>query len=292
MARNLKEYQEQQTGKKSKPSKIGKYIRENPLEAASIAAMAVPVVGWGAAAGLRGAALAGRAWKARGAIKTGAKKIASKVKSGAKKAAKKTKPARKKVGSKLRTAFGPKHKKASKVYSTKRGAEMGRAGSKKHKVIRKEDKVTKGYKGKEVRKKQYRIEPTARAAATSKKAIFTYGATGYVGSQLMSDKTSKPKKKSNGGGGVKPPKGYNPGSVTSKQGQGTGSWKDRRSAGPNAIARKIKKAPPKKGPVVQRKYKNGTGGGDRPTSKAGPHLSEVFRRRLGGQRKPGSRGGY
>tara|TARA_R100000008_G_scaffold21210_1_gene11150 strand:- start:525 stop:1472 length:948 start_codon:yes stop_codon:yes gene_type:complete len=281
---------------KARAKKIAKYAKENPLEAASIAAMAVPVVGWGAAAGLRGAALAGRAWKARGAIKTGAKKAASKVKSAsakaAKTAAKKTKPARKKVGSKLRTVFGPKHKKAGKVYSTRRGAEMGRAGSKQHKVVRKEDKVTKGYKGKEIRKKQYRIEPTGRAAATSKKALFTYGAAGYVGSQLMSDKTSKPKKKSNGGGGVKPPKGYNPGSVASKQGQGTGSWKDRRSAGPNAIARKIKKAPPKKGPVIQRKYKNGTGGGDRPTSKAGPHLSEVFRRRLGGQRKPGSRGGY
>ena len=154
----------------------------------------------------------------------------------------------------------------------------------------KEDKVTTGYKGKKKTTKQYRVEPTARAAATSKKAIFTYGATGYVASPLMSGKTSKPKKKSNGGGGVKPPKGYNPGSVPSKQGKGTGSYKDRDSAGPNAIARKIKKAPPKKGPVIQRKYKPGTSGGDRPATRM--HGSEIFRKRLGGQRKPGSRGGY
>ena len=268
----------------SKRDKLVKYAKENPLEAASIAAMAVPVVGWGAAAGLRGAALAGRAWKARGAIKAGAKKIASKVKGGAKKAAKKTKPARKKVGSKLRTAFGPKHKKASKVYSTKRGAEMGRAGSKKHKVVRKEDKVTKGYKGKEVRKKQYRIEPTSRAAATSKKALFTYGATGYVGSQLMSRKTSaKPKKKTNGAG-----KG--PERVISQQGKGIGSYKGRDSAGPNAIAQPIKRPPPKKKSVGPRKYKPGTSGGDRPATRM--HGSEIFRKRLGGQRKPGSRGGY
>ena len=246
--------------KKSKSAKLKKYIKENPWEAATIAAMGVPVVGWGAAGALRGVALGSRAWKARGAIKTAAKKAASKVKAGAKKVKEKTGPARKKVGSKLRRAFGPKHKKAGKVYSTRRGAEMGRAGSKKHTVVRKKDKVTTGYKGKKKTTKQYRIEPTARAAATSKKAIFTYGATSYAASQLMSGKTSKPKKKSNGGG-VKPPKGYNPGSVASKQGQGTGSWKDRRSAGPNAIAQPIKRPPPKKGPVVQRKYKPGTSGG-------------------------------
>ena len=150
---------------------------------------------------------------------------------------------------------------------------------------------SRGLKGVErtYTKKQYGIRPTGRAAATSRGAIGTVGVATYIGSQLMSKKTSKPKKKPNGGG-VKPPKGYNPGSVPSKQGKGTGSYKDRDSAGPNAIARKIKKAPPKKGPVIQRKYKPGTSGGDRPATRM--HGSEIFRKRLGGQRKPGSRGGY
>tara|TARA_R100001082_G_scaffold100338_2_gene69455 strand:+ start:186 stop:1049 length:864 start_codon:yes stop_codon:yes gene_type:complete len=277
--------------KKAKPksSKLKKYIKENPWEAASIAAMAVPVVGWGAAAGLRTVALGSRAWKARGAIKTAAKKAVSKVKAGAKKVKEKTGPARKKIGSKLRTTFGPKHKKGDKIYTSRQRAEMGRAGSKQHKVVRKQDKVTKGYKGKEVRKKQYKIEPTTRAAATSKKAIFTYGATSYAASQLMSDKTyaKKPSgngKKKGGSGGKK-----GPGSVSSNQGKGTGSWRNRPSAGPNAIAvspkrrgggGKVNRQPPK--------YRNGTGGGDRVTKSIGPkNLSERFRRRLGGMRKPG-----
>ena len=266
---------------KARRAKLVKYAKENPLEAASIAAMGIPVAGWAASGVLRTAAGAAKLYKKRKLIKGIAKKAYEKVKT-------KVGPTVKKTGEKLRKAFGPKHKKAGKVYSTQRGAEMGRAGSTKHKVVRKQDKVTTFRKKKTV-KKQYGIEPTARSAITSKKALFTAGAATYVGSQLMSDKTSKPKKKTNGGG-AKPPKGYNPGSVQSQQGKGTGSYKDRDSAGPNAIARKIKKGPVKRKPQGPRKYKPGTSGGDRPAIKM--HGSEIFRKRLGGQRKPGSRGGY
>ena len=259
---------------KSRRAKLVKYAKENPLEAASIAAMGIPVAGWAASGVLRTAAGAAKLYKKRKTITKAAKKVYEKVKT-------KVGPAAKTVGGKLRRGFGPKHKKAGKVYSTKRGAEMGRAGSTKHKVVRKKDKVTTGYKGKKKTTKQYRVEPTGRAAATSKKALFTYGATGYVGSQLMSDKTSaKPKKKTNG-------RGKGPGSVESEQGKRVpGDYK----SGPNAIAQPIKKPRPKRKPQGKRKYKPGTSGGDRPATRM--HGSEIFRRRLGGQRKPGSRGGY
>ena len=267
------------TGKekaKKARSKFKKYVTENPAEAAALGLMAVPVVGWGAAGVVRTAAGAAKLYKKRKTITKAAKKVYEKVKT-------KVGPAAKTVGGKLRRGFGPKHKKAGKTYSTRRGAEMGRAGSKKHKVVRKQDKVTT-FRGKKTVKKQYRVEPTARAAATSKKALFTYGATGYVGSQLMSRKTSaKPKKKTNGAG-----KG--PERVISQQGKGIGSYKGRDSAGPNAIAQPIKRPPPKKKSVGPRKYKPGTSGGDRPATRM--HGSEIFRKRLGGQRKPGSRGGY
>jgi hypothetical protein len=266
---------------KSRRAKLVKYAKENPLEAASIAAMGIPVAGWAASGVLRTAAGAAKLYKKRKTITKAAKKVYEKVKT-------KAGPTVKKTGEKLRKAFGPKHKKAGKVYSTQRGAEMGRAGSTKHKVVRKKDKVTT-FRGKKTTKKQYGIEPTARSAITSKKALFTAGAATYVGSQLMSKKTSKPKKKTNGGG-AKPPKGYNPGSVPSQQGKGTGRYKDRDSAGPNAIAQPRKKGPVKRKPQGERKYKPGTSGGDRPATKM--HGSEIFRKRLGGQRKPGSRGGY
>ena len=238
---------------KSRRAKIVKYAKENPLEAASIAAMGIPVAGWAASGVLRTAAGAAKLYKKRKTITKAAKKVYEKVKT-------KVGPTAKKTGEKLRKTFGPKHKKADKVYSTRRGAEMGRAGSKKHKVVRKEDKVTT-FRGKKKVKKQYGIEPTARSAVTSKKALFTAGAATYVGSQLMSDKTSKPKNKTNGTGTGK---GKGPGSVSSQQGKGTGRYKDRDSAGPNAIAQPIKRPSPKKKDVGPRKYKPGTSGGDRP----------------------------
>ena len=242
---------------KSRRAKLVKYAKENPAEAAALGLMAVPVVGWAASGAVRTAVGAAKLYKKRKTITKAAKKVYEKVKT-------KAGPTVKKTGEKLRKAFGPKHKKAGKVYSTQRGAEMGRAGSTKHKVVRKKDKVTT-FRGKKTTKKQYGIEPTARSAITSKKALFTAGAIGYVGSQ--SGKTSKPKKKTNGGG-AKPPKGYNPGSVPSQQGKGTGRYKDRDSAGPNAIAQPRKKGPVKRKPQGERKYKPGTSGGDRPVTRS------------------------
>ena len=285
---------------KARRAKLIKYAKENPAEAAALGLMAVPVVGWAASGAVRTVAGAAKLYKKRKLIKGVAKKAYEKVKT-------KVGPTVKKAGEKLTKAFGPKHKKAGKVYSTKRGAEMGRAGSTKHKVVRQKDKVTTFRKKKTVPastnifsssatyKKQYGIEPTARSAITSKKALFTAGAIGYVGSQ--SGKTSKPKKKTNGGG-AKPPKGYNPGSVPSQQGKGIGSYKDRDSASPNAIAQPRKKGPVKRKPQGERKYKPGTSGGDRPATRSSgiPSFIEMVhkQRRIRGKGGPmgGRKGGY
>jgi hypothetical protein len=285
---------------KSKRAKLLKYAKENPAEAAALGLMAVPVVGWGAAGAIRTATGAAKLYKKRKLIKGAAKKVYEKVKT-------KVGPTVKKAGEKLTKAYGPKHKHHKKTFSTRGAAEKARTmgkSSSQYKTVRLKDKKiehklkadpkfgkgegkSRGLKGVErtYTKKQYGIRPTGRAAATSRGAIGTVGVATYIGSQLMSKKTSKPKKKTNGKG-----PGKSPGSVPSQQGKGTGSYKDRDSAGPNAIAQPIKRPRPKKKSVGPRKYKPGTSGGDRPATRM--HGSEIFRKRLGGQRKPGSRGGY
>jgi hypothetical protein len=197
--------------KKSNFSRAATWVKNNKLEAAGLAAMAVPVVGvagWAA----RGVYTAGKfAWKAR---KIHAKTLKAKALKTGKAIGKYTQPTYRKTADWI----GPKHKtaKAGKTFKHRAHAERARTTGKqaswRHKTIRLKDKKytvktkadkKKGLKGgtRTYTEKQYGIRPSFGGVATSKTAIGGYGLYAYTKSQPK----AKPQGGTQTGNGKKSP---------------------------------------------------------------------------------------